>query len=354
MSLVAIVAAVGGCGNPVPPSSQPGSCGGQRLLRGSGSSAQADAVRLFADAYGTACRGYGVQYSSTGSAAGRAAFIKGDTDFAGTDAPLGVDTSEMAAATARCGGREVWNLPVVFGAVALIYNLPETAPLALDASATAKIFGGMITKWDAPEIVALNPGRRLPSERIVVIARDDASGTTDNFQKYLVAAAGAAWSRGAGETFKGVSTRTATGNEGVWAAMRAAPGSIAYTAWPFAKKNGLATADIVAAAGGEPVTLSVDSVSRSLSAVTMTSPGNNVILDPTAAYRPTRRDAYPLLIVSYEAICSHYPDHGTATAVRNFLKSALGEGQSELTGNGFVPVPESIKGRLVSAIAGIE
>lgn len=351
--------ALPGCAFPPGTAPSPGagtiavSCGGRKLIRASGSSAQVDAMVQFAAAYGRACRGYGVDYSSIGSAAGRAEFISGAVDFGATDSALGVEPGEAEMARVRCGGSEAWNLPLVFGAIAIIYNLPGIDSLVLDAPTTAKIFDGVIMSWDAPEIAALNPGQPLPAEPIAVVSRSDPSGTTDNFQRYLAAAAPTVWSHGAGETFRGVLGRTAAGNEGVWAAMRSAAGSIAYTAWPFAKKNGLATADLVTSAGGEPVMLSVESLGKAIASVRITSPSNNVTLDASAAYQPTRRDAYPIPIISYETVCSRYPDPETGLAVRNFLATALSEGQSDLAADGYVPVPESIRDRLTAAIAAI-
>ena len=42
-----------------------------------------------------------------------------------------------------------------------------------------------------------------------------------------------------------------------------------------------------------------------------------------------------------------------APAVRAFLTVALGKGQEGLTDNGYIPVPEAFKGKLVTAINAI-
>ena len=70
-----------------------------------------------------------------------------------------------------------------------------------DAPTLAKIFSGAITRWNDPAITALN--RTMPAEDIHVIYRSDLSGTTDNFQQYLQAASGGAWTKGAGKAFNG-------------------------------------------------------------------------------------------------------------------------------------------------------
>ena len=57
----------------------------------------------------------------------------------------------------------------------------------------ADIFNGKITTWNDPAIAAINPGVTLPSTAIKVFFRSDESGTTENFTKYLKAAAPDSW-----------------------------------------------------------------------------------------------------------------------------------------------------------------
>ena len=70
--------------------------------------------------------------------------------------------------------------------VVITYNLPEvTKPLNLTGPVIADIFLGKITKWNAPEIAALNKGVTLPNKDILVVHRTDGSGTTYIFSDYL-------------------------------------------------------------------------------------------------------------------------------------------------------------------------
>ena len=135
------------------------SCAGKGVLAASGSSAQVEAMDQFNTVYARACRGRTVDYTSNGSAMGRSEFINGQTDFGGSDSPLGLTAGDTEKARARCGGHDAWNLPLVFGAVAIIYNLAGHDALVLDAPTAAKIFNGSINAWDAPEIAALNRHR---------------------------------------------------------------------------------------------------------------------------------------------------------------------------------------------------
>lgn len=350
VALVAVACPVLSCGSEVRKSLP---CRGNPIIAASGSSAQAGAMNLFNIAYSEACKGRSVDYISNGSGAGRSDFISGDADFGGSDSPLGLTSGETDRARARCGGKDAWNLPLVFGAIAIIFNVAELDSLVLDAPTAAKIFNGSVTQWDAPEIAALNPGQPLPSSPIVVIARNDESGTTENFQNYLATAAGSAWGRGSGETFHGVAGETAKGNEGAWEAMRHLSGSITYTAWPFAKQNGLPTASILTSAASAPVRLSVDSVAKSIASVDITTSGNNLVLDTSALVTPTKAGAYPIVMATYETVCSTYPDPEVGAAVKSFLTVALGEGQRDLGDAGYVPVPDSVRDRLVEAINAI-
>ena len=328
-------------------------CGGKKSLKASGSSAQANAVTRFVTAYEAACPGFTLNYTSSGSGAGVKEFIGGQTDLGGTDSPLNADKGEIEKAKERCGGADAWNLPVVFGPIAITYNAPGVDSLVLDGPTAAKIFSGAVTSWDAPEIAALNPGKTLPAQPIVVIFRSDESGTTDNFQKYLTAASDGAWEKGAGKTFNGGTGEGAKGNEGTSAAIKSTPGSITYNEWSFAKNQGLSIAQIITSAGPDPVTLSVESVGKSIAGVKIKGEGNDLVLDTSTFYKPTEVGAYPIVLGTYSVVCSKYPDAEVAPAVKAFLSVALGQGQEGLTDNGYIPVPDSFKDKLTTAINAI-
>ena len=357
---VATLSACGSDNNAVAPSAPSGSegtgvvaCGGKKSLKSSGSSAQANAMTRFVTAYEAACPGYTLNYTSSGSGAGVSEFLGGQTDIGGTDSALNPDKGEVERAKARCGDTEAWNLPMVFGPIAITYNAPGVDGLILDGPTAAKIFNGSLTSWDAAEIAALNPGKTLPAVPIVVIFRSDESGTTDNFQKYLDAASDGAWGKGAGKTFNGGVGEGAKGNEGTSAAVSSTPGSITYNEWSYAKNQGLAIAQIVTSAGPDPVQLSVESVGASIAGASIKGQGNDLTLDTSSFYKPTVPGAYPIVLATYSVVCSKYPDSDVAPAVKAFLTVALGKGQEGLTDNGYIPVPGAFKGKLVKAIEAI-
>ena len=54
---------------------------------------------------------------------------------------------------------------MVFGPIAITYNVKGLTSLVLDAPTAAKIFNGAITTWNDPAIQALNKAPRCPLSR---------------------------------------------------------------------------------------------------------------------------------------------------------------------------------------------
>jgi phosphate transport system substrate-binding protein len=326
-------------------------CGGKATLKASGSTAQANAMTRFIKAFEQACPGQTLNYTPNGSGAGISEFTGNQTDFGGSDSPL--TPSEYATAQQRCGGSPAWNLPVVFGAIAITYNVNGVNSLSLDGPTAAKIFNGAISSWNDPAIQALNAGVTLPAEPIHVVFRSDQSGTTNNFQQYLDAASNGAWSKGSGKTFNGGVGEGAKGNDGTAAAVKATEGSITYNEWSFARAEHLNIAAIVTSAGSAPVAISTDSVGNTISGATIKGQGNDLVLDTTSFYTPAQPGSYPIVLATYEIVCSKYPDDQTGTAVRAFLQCAIGPGQNGLADNGYIPIPDAFKSRLSTAVNAI-
>lgn len=333
-------------------------CAGKDTLTASGSTAQAAAVAHFLTAYQAACPDKRLEYTANGSGAGISEFVSGKTDFGNTDSPL--QGAEFDAAKRRCGGADALNIPIVFGPIAITYNLPGVDVLILDGPTLAGIFSGAITRWDDPAITALNlpsgrahpnPRTAMPAMEIRVVHRDDQSGTTDNFQQYLQAASGGAWKGGAGKTFNGGVGEGATGNQGTAEMVKNTPGAISYNEWSFAISEGLATADITTPAGVTHI--GTDWSGTSIAPVTITGEGNNLVLDMTPAYEPSAKFGYPILLSGYAIVCSSYPDAQTAEAVRAFLRAVVTVGQTDLNKVGYIPLPPEFQTRVASAVASI-
>jgi phosphate transport system substrate-binding protein len=325
-------------------------CGGKPTLKASGSTAQANAMTRFVKAFEQACPGQSLNYTPNGSGAGISEFTGNQTDFGGSDSTL--VPSEYAAAQQRCGS-PAWNLPVVFGPIAITYNVKGLTSLNLDGPTAAKIFNGGITTWNDPAIQALNAGVTLPAEPIHVVFRNDQSGTTDNFQKYLDTASNGAWGKRAGKTFNGGVGEGAKGNDGAAAAVKSTEGAITYNEWSFAQAQHLSMAKIITSAGPEPVAISPDSVGKTIASAFITKQGNDLVLDTISFYRPNQPGSYPIVLATYEIVCSKYPDSQVGTAVKAFLQSTIDAGQNGLADNGYIPVPDAFKSRLSTAVNAI-
>jgi phosphate transport system substrate-binding protein len=327
-------------------------CGGKPTLKASGSTAQANAMTRFVNAYEQACSGHTLNYTANGSGAGVSEFVGNQTDFGGSDSPLNKDKGEYDKAAQRCGS-DAWNLPVVFGPIAVTYNVNGVDSLVLDGPTAAKIFNGAITSWDDPAIKALNSSATLPAEPIHVVFRSDESGTTDNFQKYLDAASDGAWGKGAGKAFNGGVGEGAKGNDGTSAAIKNTEGAITYNEWSFAKAQNLKWATIVTSAGPGAVDITADSVGKTIAGAKVKGQGNDLVLDTLSFYKPTQADAYPIVLATYEIVCSKYSDGQTGPAVKGFLQATIGPGQNGLADNGYIPVPAEFLPKLSSAINAI-
>jgi phosphate transport system substrate-binding protein len=326
------------------------SCGGKQTLKASGSTAQANAMARFVNAFEQACSGQTLNYTANGSGAGINEFVGNQTDFGGSDVPLSAD--EHGKAQQRCGS-PAWDLPVVFGPIAVTYNVTGVTSLNLDGPTAAKIFNGTIKTWNDPAITALNAGTALPNLPIHVVFRSDQSGTSDNFQQYLDAASDGAWGKGTGKSFNGGVGEGAKGNDGTSAAIKSTPGSITYNEWSFAQAQKLNVAKIVTSAGPDPVSVSPDSVGKTIAGAKVKGQGNDLMLDTVSFYKPTQPGAYPIVLATYEVVCSKYPDSQVGTAVKAFLQATIGPGQNGLGDNGYIPIPDAFKSRLSAAVNAI-
>ena len=361
-ALLALIAAgslvAAGCGSDPTQSGAPGgnaaggppaNCGGKANLTAEGSSAQKNAIDVFIQSYQAQCSGQNLACNPTGSGAGVKQFNAGLVDFGGSDSAL--KDAEVAAAQQRCQGNPAWNLPLVFGPVAIGYKLDGVTNLVLNGEVAAKIFNGQIKTWNDPAIAALNSGTQLPSTPINVVFRSDESGTTDNFQQYLTAASKGAWTQGAGKKFNGGVGSGAQGSAGVSQAVSGAAGSITYVELSYAQDNNISMARLDSGSG--PVELTPETVGKAIESAKVSGSGNDLKLDLKSVYGGNTAGAYPLLLATYEIVCSKGYDAQTAQAVKAFLTSAATSGQQQLPEAGYAPLPESFKQKLLTAIQAI-
>jgi phosphate transport system substrate-binding protein len=263
VAVVALAIATSGCGygsskHPAMVSRDVGAIGG------AGAAVPAPLIDAWGRAY-HARTGTTISYAIVGSGNGIAQTTSGVSDFGVSGVPL--NAVEQAAAQSK--KTSVLEVPVARAALAVVYRVPGVGPgLRLDATTLAAMFGGSITRWDAPAIRRLNPGVALPSIAVVPVHRAESSAATATLTTFL-ARGNRAWARtvGAGKVVRWpigiavtahqgvprkVANRPDTPDEGPARAVAARPGAIGYVGVAAAQRAGLASAWLPAGGGYAP------------------------------------------------------------------------------------------------------
>jgi phosphate transport system substrate-binding protein len=321
-------------------------------LKSEGSTAQKNAMDAWVQAYQKACSSATITYNGTGSGAGVSNFIAKQDDFAGSDSALNPTANEVAKATAACGSPAL-DLPMVTGPIAVAFKLNGVTDLTLTPKVITQIFLGKITTWDDPQIKALNTSATLPSTKITVFYRSDSSGTTQNFEKYLAANDPTDFTTtpdkdSSKANFAG---QGKTGSQGVQQAISSTEGAIGYVEWSYAVSGNLATAKVNN--GGGAVQLTADTAGAAVSAATVASNGGSD-LTLKLDYKTQAAGAYPIILVTYEIVCSKYSDASKGSMVKSFLTYTSGAaGQALLPDLGYAPLPSAIQAKVATAVAAI-
>ncbi|WP_052689031.1 phosphate ABC transporter substrate-binding protein PstS [Williamsia herbipolensis] len=315
-------------------------------VSGEGSTAQQKAVEKFQDVLASN-GGIVLNYTGSGSGDGVKKFISGDVDFAGSDSAL--KTDEAASAKTRCAGNDAWHIPLVAGPVSIAYNLSGVDDLILNPSTLAKIFDSKITTWNDPAIAALNPGKSLPSEKIVPVHRSDSSGTTDNFQRFLGDTAKSDWPYAHDKTFKGQGGSAAAKSTGVGDTVKKTPGSVTYVEWGFAEQNKLSLAQLDFGSGATK--LDADTAGKALESVQFKTPGSKDLqVDTDKLFETKTAGAWPLLLTTYEIVCSKGYTGNKGAILKSAFTSILNNGQEGLSDLGYVALPDSYKNTLMGTV----
>jgi phosphate transport system substrate-binding protein len=115
----------------------------------------------------------------------------------------------------------------------------------------------------------------------------------------------------------------------------------------------LSIAQIITSAGPDAVSITTDSVGKTLTGVTFKGQGNDLVVDTSSFYKPTQPGAYPIVEPTYEVVCSKYPDSATGAAVKAFMQAAIGPGQVGLDQYGAIPLPNSLQSKIATAVNAI-
>jgi phosphate transport system substrate-binding protein len=275
-------------------------------------------------------------YQSIGSGGGIKQVIEGTVDFGATDAPMSDDQLKDAMTKQSTN---VLHIPTVMGAVVVTYNVPEIGKdLRLSPDVLGGIFLGEITKWNDAKISAINPGKTLPDEAIIVAHRSDGSGTTSIFSDYLTKA-NKTWADKVG---KGTSVNWPVGlggkgNEGVAGLIKQAVGSIGYVELAYAVKNNLPYAALQNKEGNF-VQPTFEAVSAAAAASANSLPEDLRVSITNA----DGKEAYPISGFTWLLVYKNMKDKEKAKAVVKFLEWAMADGQSYAKDLFYAPLPKDV------------
>ena len=301
-------------------------------ISGAGSSAAAPVYKIWASEYAKV-QGTTLDYAAIGSGAGMAKINKHEVDFGASD---------VIASASELKKNDLVMFPTVITGVVPVVNLAKvgTNTLRLSGDVLGRIFLGEITQWDAAEIRALNPGLKLPSRSIRVIARSDGSGTTYHFSDYL-ARTSPAWKAkyGVANHFDWPATTvTVKGSAALAQAVLSTPDSIGYIDYNYVVDDDLAAVSMKNAEG-QFVAASVESFHQAVMHSTWYSTGDfsTEINDLAGA------GTWPLTMGTYVAVARVAPAGDRAERTLRFLTWAYLHGDSLARQAKFVPLPERVQ-----------
>lgn len=81
--------------------------------------------------------------------------------------------------------------------------------------------------------------------------------------------------------------------------------------------------------------------------------GHNMVVDSEKLFSSNEADSYPLVLTTYEIVCSKGYDDQTRDMVKDFLNVALDSQDDELAAEGFIPVSGTHAERLREAVNAI-
>jgi phosphate transport system substrate-binding protein len=307
-------------------------------LNGSGSTFQQTFNEAAIAAFQKANSGTTINYAGGGSGKGKTDLQTKTVDFAGTDSL--VKPGDLS----KYQGGTILYFPTVAAPITVSFNVGNVSTLQLSGPTLAKIFDAQITKWNDPAIAQENPGVSLPTTTIVIVHRADASGTTNNFTKFLTLAGGSAWTLGTGDTVNWpANSQAGQGNTGVAQAVSQTDGAVGYVDLADAKAANLKMASVKNAAG-QYIAPTVEGANAAVAASKI---GADLTYSPIYASGAT---SYPITSPTWIIVYEKQTDHKKGTALKNFLNYVLTSGQSLANPNNYASLPSSVRTKAVAQL----
>jgi len=304
------------------------------VIRGAGATFPADVYASWAFAYQKEKK-VPVQYQAVGSGEGVRRIASRQVDFGASDEPL--PATELQK-------QNLVQFPTVVGGIVPVVHLRGVKPgeLKLTGALLARIYSGQIRHWNDPELLALNRGVHLPARPIQRVVREEPSGSTRTFVRYL-ARHDASWERRValkvdwpGETI------AARGTKGVADAVKATEGAIGYVSYQEAVRQSLAAVQLQNR-NGQFVLPGERTIQSAIAASDMVKGDETAnLVDLPGA------DVWPIAETTYVLVPRQVSDAGQAKRVLNFFYWVFAQGDQMAADTGFVPLPTRIQARLLS------
>jgi phosphate transport system substrate-binding protein len=273
----------------------------------------------------------GMNYQSIGSGGGIKQITAKTVDFGASDAPLTVE---------KLGEIGLMQFPMVMGGVVPVVNLDGVKPgeLKITGPMLADIYLGKITSWDDQAIAKLNPGVKLPKEKISVVSRADGSGTTFIFTHYLSKVSpefkdkignntSVSWPAGVG----------GKGNEGVASYVQRLKNSIGYVEYAYALQNKMTYTQMQNKAGKFVKPDSASFQAAAANADWAHTPGFNLMLTEQAGEK-----SWPITGATFILVYKNQEKPETAREVLKFFDWAYHHGDKMAEELDYIPMPDAV------------
>ena len=298
--------------------------------------------------------GMTVNFSGTGSSAGRTDFIKGAVDFAVSEIPFQARPEDGSAPEISARGYAY--LPIVAGGTSLMYNLKiggkKVTDLQMSGEVVTKIFAGQITRWNDPAIQAENAQLALPDKEIMPVVRSDGSGSTAQFTKWMSTQYPSIWTTNMTSQFPTSQLpayKAQSGSLGVsgYVSQNYGEGSITYVEYSYAMKSGFPVVKVRNAAGNyvEPTATNVEIALRAARINEDLNSPDYLTQILNDVYNNGDPSAYPMSSYSYMIVPTQATGIFTEAkgyTLGEFVKYVVCEGQKQAGALGYSPLPNNL------------
>ena len=315
------------------------------VLRGSGSTFVAPAMEAWGKEYAERF-GVEVKYSGGGSGKGVTNTLERDLPFGCSDDPV----SDKEFEKSKVSPADLLHVPLALGAVVPMVNVPGvTRPLQFTGPLLAQILLGQITDWGDERLSVCSPSAPLPKLPIVVVYREDSSGTTAVWTDYLCKVSPAFKEAiGQGKLVKWKLGSEAKGSKGVAEKVNATPGALGYVELTYVLKEGGRYGHVQNKKGN-----SVKPSPESVSAAAAAEAGS---LKDDLRFSLTDADgdeSYPISACTWAILYKRQP-RATGVELVKFLRWATRDGQKLLPALKYAPLPDALVARIDAKLNAVE